>query len=309
MNSDDLSFFSSVVDSGSLSAAALTCGCDTSTISRRVAQLEKSVGARLFNRSGRGVSLTPQGRELLNYARQMASLVAAAQLAMRSTTQQGPSSIHIAAQPTIAKVLFGTLFHAIRKLYPLSQIHFTEALGSKILADLQAGQVDIAVMYKPEYSGSLAFEPLLYEKLYLLTPMDSDVTADQVRAHGLAGIPLILPSTHHGLRVLIESMGAKRGYVPHIVLQSDSSTATTLDLIAKGCGCSVKPLAAAETEIAAGRLRGFPLEDEQSERCISLVIGRTKIASGDLWALNGVIRETTTQLVRTNTWHGARLAE
>lgn len=308
MNSDDLKFFSLVVESGSISAAALTGGCDASTISRRITQLEKSVGTRLFSRSGRGVTLTPQGQELLSYARQVASLIDSARAAISSTNRQGPARIRIGAQPTIAKVLFGALFHTIHNRYPSSQIHFTEGSASKVLAELQAGNIDIAVVYKPEYPGNLAYEPLLYEKLYLLTPTDSDVTAEQVRANGLAGIPLVLPSTHHGLRVLVQAMAAKRGYAPNIVLQNDGSIALRLDLVAKGCGCTVLPLAAAEADIAAGRLRGFPLEEEGSERCIALVLGKTGISPADLWVLNGFIRGLATQLVKSKAWHGARLA-
>lgn len=308
MNSDDLKFFSLVVDSGSISAAALASGCDASTISRRITQLERSVGTRLFSRSGRGVALTPQGHELLTYAREVNSLIDSARLAMSQNSRQGPACIRIAAQPTIAKVLFGPLYHGIRKRYPLSQIHFVEGLASRILADLQAGRIDIAVMYKPEHPGSLAYEPLLYEKLYLLAPATSEMTAEQVRTSGLAGIPLVLPGTHHGLRALVQAVGARHGYEPNVVLQSDSSTATTLELVARGCGCTVKPLAAAEADVAAGRLRAFPLDGDEFERCIALVLGKTEIAPADLWILNGLTRDVAVELVEAHAWRGARRA-
>lgn len=308
MNSDDLKFFCLVVESGSISAAALAGGCDASTISRHVTQLEKSVGVRLFSRSGRGVTLTPQGQDLLNYARQVAALLDSAKAAMSITHRQGPARIRIAAQPTIAKVMFGALFHAIRERFASSQIHFTEGSASKLLAELQAGNIDVAVLYKPEHPGSLVYEPLLFEKLYLLAPTDSAVTAEQVRVNGLAGVPLILPSTHHGLRVLVQAMAARRGYAPDVVLQNDGSIALRLDLVAKGCGCTVLPLAAAEADIAAGRLLGFPLEEEGSERCVVLVLGKTDMAPGDLWVLNGFIRDIAAHLVKTEAWRGARLA-
>jgi LysR family nitrogen assimilation transcriptional regulator len=308
MNSDDLAFFSLVVDSGSISAAALANGCDASTLSRRITQLEKSVGTRLFSRSGRGVTLTAQGHELLSYARQVTSLIESARKAASSKNRQGPARIRIAAQPTIAKVLFAALFHAIHDRFPTSQIHFTEGSASKVLTELQAGNIDVAVVYKPEHPGNLTYEPLLFEKLYLLTPTDSDVTPEQVRANGLAGIPLVLPSTPHGQRLLVQAMAARRGYVPNIVLQCDSSIALRLDLVANGCGCTVLPLAAAEADIAAGRLLGFPLEEEGSERCIALVLGKTDIPSTDLWVLNSFIRDLSTHLVKTARWHGARLA-
>lgn len=308
MNSDDLGFFVLVVDAGSISAAALQVGCDASTLSRRITQLEKSCGTRLFNRSGRGVELSPQGRVLLDYARQVGTLMDAAQSAMNSTKRQGPASIHIAAQPTIAKVLFGSLFHPIRARFPQTQIHFTEALASKILGELHSGEIDLAILYKPEHPGALVYEPLLYERLYVIVPPDSDVTPERVRAHGLAGVPLVLPSTAHGLRVLVQAIAARHGYVPEVAVQSDSSSATTLDLVSKGCGCTLKPLAAAQAEIAAGRLRGFPLEGPEAERCIALVAGRTRIASADLWVVNNVIREAIVSLVQSGQWAGARLA-
>jgi LysR family transcriptional regulator, nitrogen assimilation regulatory protein len=309
MNSDDLGFFALVVDAGSISAAGILFGCDASTVSRRITQLEKSCGTRLFERSGRGVELSPQGRVLLDFARQMGSLMDAAQVAMNGSKRQGPARIHIAAQPTIAKVLFSALFHAIRARYPAVEIHFTEALANKILLELQSGEIDIAILYKPEYPGSLPYEALLYERLYLIVPAGSEVTAEQVLVTGLAGIPLVLPSTAHGLRVLVQAMAARQGWVPNIVLQSDSSSATTLDLVSKGCGSTLKPLVAAQADIAAGRLRGFPLQGPDAERCIALVVGKTRIASADLWVLNQLVREIATGLVRSGQWCGARLAE
>jgi len=308
MNSDDLDFFALVADAGSISAAAVRGGCDASTISRRITQLEKSVGARLFTRSGRGVILTPQGEVLVNYARQVGALIGSARTAMSSTNGQGPARVRIAAQPTIAKVFFGTLFHAIRARYPDTQIHFTEGLANRLLGELQSGDIDIAILYKPEHAGSLAYEPLLFEQLYLLTPPDSEVTAEQLRAHSLAGIPLVLPSTHHGLRVLVQAMAARRGFVPRIALESDSSIAITVELVVKKCGCTVLPLAAAQAQIATGELRALALEGEDAERCIALVLGKTHTPTTDLWALNALIRSVAMQLVHSGAWPGARIA-
>jgi molybdenum-dependent DNA-binding transcriptional regulator ModE len=155
MNSDDLDFFALVADAGSISAAAMRAGCDPSTISRRITQLEQSLNARLFSRSGRGVKLTPQGEVLIDHARHVGAVIASARAALSTLSRQGPARVRIAAQPTIAKVLFGALFHAIRGRYPDTQIHFTEGLASQILAELQAGEIDIAILYKPAYPGSL----------------------------------------------------------------------------------------------------------------------------------------------------------
>ncbi|CAG9170004.1 HTH-type transcriptional regulator HdfR [Cupriavidus pampae] len=309
MNSDDLSIFALVADSGSFSAAALAGGVDASSISRRVTQLEKQLGTRLFHRTGRGVSLTEQGTALLAYARQIRETLAAAESAVSSNAGLGPSRIRIAAQPTIARTVFGDLYHVLHRKFPHSRLQFTEGLASNVLAELQAGTVDIAILYRPEYPGSTSYEPLLLERLYLLTPPGFAMTQERVDSHGLQGIPMILPSTHHGIRVFVEAMAARRGHSVQLALENDGSNAITASLVHKNCGCTVLPLAAVPDDIAAGRLRGFPLPGADAERCISLVLGRTELEPATLWALNSAIREVATDLVKTGAWPGARLID
>ncbi|REE92153.1 LysR family transcriptional regulator [Cupriavidus plantarum] len=307
MNSDDLSIFALVADSGSFSAAALAGGVDASSISRRVTQLEKQLGTRLFHRTGRGVSLTEQGSALLVHARQIRDALAAAESAVSNNAGLGPTRIRIAAQPTIARTVFGDLYHVLHRQFPRTRLHFTEGLASSILADLQAGTIDIAILYRPEYPGSMSYEPLLMERLYLLTPPGFAMTQARVDAQGLQGVPMILPSTHHGIRVFVEAMAARRGHSVQLALESDGSNAITAALVHKGCGCTVLPLAAVPDDIAAGRLRGFPLPGDDAERCISLVLGRTDLEPATLWALGAAIREVAAGLVKTGAWPGARL--
>ena len=90
MNSDDLAFYSLVVDAGSIANAATLVGCDASTLSRRMTRLEKSYGSRLFLRTGRGVSVSPEGEVLLGYARQVASLMDKARASIHDLRKQGP---------------------------------------------------------------------------------------------------------------------------------------------------------------------------------------------------------------------------
>lgn len=306
MHSDDLSFFARVAEAGSISAAALTLGCDTSTLSRRIAQLEAKLGVRLFLRSGRGMTLTTQGETLRRYAQQVTALMEEAQAAVFNQAEHGPSAIRIAAQPTIAKVLFGDLFHVVRERFPRSRIHFTEALASGILAGLHAGEVDVAVLYRPEFTGSVVYEPLLCEQLYLVVPPGDALPQASMPVPALANRPLVLPSTHHGLRVMVDSLCARHGFAPHVALESDSSIAMTLQLVHKGCGSTVLPLAAVVEDVARGRLNACPLEGSEAQRCVALVVGKTPIHSQALWALNGIIRGLARKLVADGGWPGAQ---
>lgn len=308
MNSDDLAFFSLVVDAGSIAGAATLAGCDASTLSRRMSSLEKSYGSRLFMRTGRGVSVSPEGGVLLGYARQMASLMDKARASIHGLRQQGPSLIHIVAQPSIATLLFGKLYHALQARFPHSQLHFSEALADKILYDLRASKVDLAIMYRPENPSSQVYEPLLHEPLYLISPPDFELRPDQLTSAAFGEVPLILKSSRHGLRVFVEDKCAQFGCRPNVVLQSDSSIAITLELIAERCGCAIMPLAAAKGMIAQGRVIAHSLQAWNFERCVALAVGRTEISSSDLWVLNGLVRNVVHQLIEDGAWQGTRPA-
>ncbi len=68
MDWDDLRIFHAIARAGSLTAAAHRMGVNQSTVSRRLAALERSLGARLMNRRAGGISLTAAGEELLGRA-------------------------------------------------------------------------------------------------------------------------------------------------------------------------------------------------------------------------------------------------
>ncbi|KEA62086.1 Transcriptional regulator, LysR family [Marinobacterium lacunae] len=71
MNLNDLSLFIRVVETGSFTSAAETLNVQKSTISRRIAQLEDSLGTRLIQRTTRKLKLTPEGLELFERSRDL----------------------------------------------------------------------------------------------------------------------------------------------------------------------------------------------------------------------------------------------
>ncbi len=70
-NSDELQSFVSVVDSGSISAAAEQMGLTASAVSRTLSRLEHKLGTTLLNRTTRRMELTEEGRYFLDQARQI----------------------------------------------------------------------------------------------------------------------------------------------------------------------------------------------------------------------------------------------
>ena len=85
MELEQLRVFCAAAERRSFSAAAAELYISHSTVSRAGAELERELGAELFERSPRGAALTPAGRELLSGARRLLSAEAELRERVRET--------------------------------------------------------------------------------------------------------------------------------------------------------------------------------------------------------------------------------
>lgn len=307
MNSDDLELFARVAKAGSISRAAMDLGANQSTISRRIALLEAELGVRLFKRNGRGVWLTERGEQLLGYATTLERTLHEAHNAMRSGIELGPARLCIAAQPTIARIMFGRLGHTLKARYPNTQVRFVEGLASHILRWLSDGEVDLSIMYVPEHRGAMRSDLLLSERVCLVTPANFSLPEGPVDVSALGEVPLILPSTHHGLRVLVESLAARHGFTPNIALECDGSISITKRLVLENCGCTVLPSASVVEEVASGRLKCYPLQNPVIKRDVAIAWPQNRVIPDELWDVARMIRLLAAELVSDGGWPGTTM--
>ncbi len=302
MNSDDLRLFAHIVRVGSISRAALETGVDQSTLSRRLAALEAELGVRLLHRSGRGVVPTDRGARLLDYAKAVAGLLDEALAATQEGVDGGPAQLHVAAQPTIASMLFGPLGKALGARYPRTRLRFVEGLADQLLEKLAKGELDLAILYLPEHAGALQFDLLLSEGVRLIAPADYPAPGGEIATGRLRDIPLILPSTHHGLRLMAESLAARHGFAVNVALECDGSTGIMKRLVQQGCGCTLLPLAAVIDEVAAGRLKSYRLLEPEVRRRVGLVMGRNRVLPAGLWDAVRLVKAQVNGLVVSGEW-------
>lgn len=307
MNSDELQCFTQVAASGSISRAAMELGSDQSTVSRHMARLEASTGARLFHRSGRGVVLTDAGLALLDYARRVTATIAEAREAVHAFSGEGPSRLVIAAQPTIARMTFGAIGQVLRASFPKTRLRFVEGLGTHLLSWLADGEVDIAVLYLPSHGGALKVDMLLREEVRLVVPAAYTHIGAQFPVRQLGELPLVLPSTNHGVRLLAESLAQKAGIRLNIAMECDTSTNVTKSLVEQGCGCTLLPLAAVAEEVAAGTLRTARLVEPEVIRDVAIATAKNRPPVAQLWEITQTIRQEVTGIVTGGRWPDAQM--
>jgi DNA-binding transcriptional LysR family regulator len=309
MNSDDLACFARVVACGSFSRAAVELGSDQSTISRQMARLETEARTRLFHRSGRGVELTEPGRLLLAHAQRVAAALDDAQRTLQACADDGPAHIVIAAQPTIANTTFAAVGKALLRQFPRTRLRFVEGLGTHMVGWLASGEIDIAILYLPAHAGGLEVDVLLHEQLCLVGPPGDSAMTGEWPLRALADVPLILPGTPHGLRLLAESLASRLGITLNVTLECDASTSVTKRLVQEGCGYTLLPLAAVSDELAHGRLTAVPLAAPAPQRDVALATSRNRPPVAEQWDITRIIRREVQTIVAQGGWPGATLIE
>lgn len=129
-------------EEGSLSAAARAMGMAQPTLGRQVDGLEQELGIVLFERVGRGLTLTPSGLELLDHVRDMGEAAGRVSLTALGQSQALEGTICISASETYAAVLLPPIIAKLRIMEPAIQV---EIVVANHASDLRRREADIAI--------------------------------------------------------------------------------------------------------------------------------------------------------------------
>jgi DNA-binding transcriptional LysR family regulator len=128
LNLNDLHFFAQAVDSGGFAAAARRLDCPKSTVSKRVATLEATLGVQLLHRTSRRFTLTDVGRDVYDHARAVMIEAEAAQAVVHRRLAEPSGTVRITASVPIAQFLLADRLPILARQYPKLriQLHVTD---------------------------------------------------------------------------------------------------------------------------------------------------------------------------------------
>ena len=130
---------------GSLAAVADVLGYNPSTVSQHLATLQKDAGQQLYEKNGRGISLTARGEELAEYAGQMLTLMEQASNAMSADESQTPRTIRLVSFNSAARFMVPALFDVLAEKAPHISIELTQLEAEQSLRELSRHHFDIAI--------------------------------------------------------------------------------------------------------------------------------------------------------------------
>jgi DNA-binding transcriptional LysR family regulator len=227
---------------GSVAGAARELGVDGSTISRRLAALEESLGARLIVRGGQKFAWTAEGRAVLSAAEAIAAAALEASLAVRSAQVDTAAPVIVSCPPGMSATLTRMLT-AVREKRPDLTVQLS---GENRAVDLAKGEADIAVrMFRPSDPDLIcrqAFEMgwAVYAAASYLAAHPAPASVAELSAHRLVRYASNMHKVA-GPRWLEDHRGAAAASV-----QVDN-TEVAAHVVASGGGIGVLPCAVAQS--------------------------------------------------------------
>lgn len=296
-----------VAELGSLSKAADRLCIAQPALSRHVRLLEEELGTRLFDRHGRGMTVTEQGRVVLQHALRIMNEFDDIKASLTEENETLRGSVSIGMTPTVAEILSVPLLAVFRRSHPQATFRIISAYSLYLLEWVHAGSLDIAVLYDPISIRSLKSEPLIEEALYAVAPTSAGLSLETaVDFRTLKDESLVLPSGVHSLRQILDRAADECGIRLETKVEIDSYSVLK-QVVLNGGGWTVLPLAAVQDDVAAGRLSAAPLVDPVPVRHVELTYPADRPTSR-LGAFAGkAVSATTADLVASGTWPGRML--
>ncbi|MFC4531937.1 LysR family transcriptional regulator [Sphaerisporangium dianthi] len=269
-----LEYFVAVAEERNFTRAAERVHISQSGVSAQIRQLERELGAELFDRSGRSATLTVAGKAALGHAR--AALAAAVALGQAV----GEVADLIRGRLTVGMVIGCTitpLFDALaafHRAHPGVELSLLEDNSDRLADGVREGAIDLALVGTATTTpDGLEALTIISERLVAVVPPGHPLAAlGRVRLRDLGGHPIISMPPGTGLRAVFDQACAAQGLQPEIALQAGAADAIA-GLAGRGLGVAV--LSESMAEGYRDRLTALAIDDVRTPALLALVWKRT----------------------------------
>jgi DNA-binding transcriptional LysR family regulator len=294
--------FVAIGELGSLTRAALFLDSNQSLLSRQLNALERECGARLFNRTGRGVELSEAGARLFPQVKTLLADAERLENEIRGAASEPTGPVTLGSLPSIGMPLVGRLFSRTRASLPGVNLKVLEGSSGQVEEWLADARVDIAILYRygpslPELEQSLAVVDS-----YLIGPPGDLLTAKpEVVFDMLDDLPFILPGAPNGLRTALDAIARQRRINLAPVIEADSLPLQK-GLVETERLYTVLPIHAVWTEVQDKRLQAAKVVGPAFQRTISIAMSKSKGPPRAVSAIARLIVEIVEEMASDGMW-------
>ena len=295
--------FLKTVELGSIRRAADALGVAQPSLSQQILRLEDEVGAKLLRRTARGVTTTEAGRIFEEHARHILRMVDQALEDIRQLSTEPSGPVSFAMPMSVSAALGLTLVKAVLKHAPGVNLRLTEAYSGHIRSWLDAGSIDLGILYDVGPIRHLSVKRLAREALYLIGPAGrfTGIETCSVGTDELSELPMILTSPQHGLRQFLDQEAHRLGFTLNVRTELDAM-AHIANLVAEGHGYTILSLPAVHQQLQAGRLSAARIGDNAICRTLCLVRNPTCVVTRASVRVEDLTLKVMRRLIAQGRW-------
>lgn len=272
METQFLHTFVTVVDRGSMAAAARTLHITPAAVAQQIRTLERELGAPLIARAGRTVSVTEDGARILQRARELLRSVAD----LRSVANENDiaGELRLGACPTALAGLLPDILSRMVAAFPKITVYIKPGYSADLYRAVEAGDLDAAMVLQAPFAlpKTCNWQLLREEPLVVLAPQrlaGSD-------PHALLSTqPLIRYDRHEWGGRLADDYLRQAGIVPHERFELNALNAIAV-MVDRGLGVSLVPDWAKPWPEGLNVVR-IPLPQRSEPRRIGMVWSRSSV--------------------------------
>lgn len=257
MNLRILNYFLTVAQEQNITRAADILHITQPTLSRQLMQLEKDLGAPLFERDTKKIKLTPAGNFLVHRGKEIMLLVEKTKADLRDQEANLSGSVSLGAGELTSVQLLADIIHAFQEKFPAVTFDLFTGTADIVRERMENGLIDAALIIAPIDMLNYDFVRLPQAEEYgILMRADAPLAAKaSITAKDLENRPLLLPSR---LQVRSQILNWLSGNIANIKLVGTCNLLGNAFTLVERCrqyAIVVKPAALDES-----RLRFIPLE-------------------------------------------------
>lgn len=302
-----LRYFVAIAEHGTFSKAASKVYVAQSALSHQLAQLEDELGATLFLRSRRGVTLTEAGELFHVHALSILRQVADAQASVSSLLKNPSGRVIFGLPHSVSHALALPIITAVRQELPQVNLELTEELTGNLSQQLQSGALHLSILFDDGQLDDFLAERLVLERMSLIAqPSEKNKRLKtSITFKDALQRPLILPAQPHGVRPIIEDAAEQAGLQPPKVIADISSISILRNSLLAGMGQTILPVMPLKAEIDSGLLVSLPIRAPVITRTVALCQAQHIPLSTAAQAVREVARRVMKELCTSKQWADA----
>lgn len=260
---------------GNITRAAEVLCLTPSAIHRHLQILSEELDLELYEKKGKSLRLTPEGKSLLPLIEDLLLQFESVHSAARDLRQLDRGAVRVASGPTFSSYVLPGLLEEFRSRHPSLDVFLEAGHTTQLMAELEEGALDVVfLVLRPGTDRKFVIEASWeFEVRFVTSPRLGP--SGRVPLKSLAGYPFLLYRHGSFFEEQIDQYFQRHGFSPNVAMRLDNAEPMKA-LVRSGFGISPIPHWAVRKELESGELMEIRLKEPAPLSRIAMIRRRTR---------------------------------